>query len=55
MFAEFRQGSLVPPSVCPESARDSLVLYNHVFFSDFGASCGHSKIGFFNLQKDLAF
>ena len=37
----------MPPSVCPESVRDSLTFYNHVFFSDSGASCGHSRIALF--------
>lgn len=37
----------MPPSVCPESVRDSLIFYNHVFFSDSEASCGHSRIALF--------
>lgn len=49
----------MPPSVCPESVRDSLIFYNHVYFSDSGASCGHSRIALFvvvvfYLQEDLA-
>ena len=37
----------MPPSVCPESVRDSLTFYNHVFFSDSGDSCVHSRIALF--------